>query len=63
VGFATFDNQIQFYSLRAGQAQPQMLVIPDAADPYCPLPQSLLAPLKANIDLTAPPPLFFPTVL
>ena len=46
IGFATFDNQIQFYSLQASRSQPQMLVIPDADDPYCPPPQSLLAPLK-----------------
>lgn len=46
VGFATFDNQIQFYSLRPGQTQPQMLVIPDADAPYCPLPQLVKGPLS-----------------
>ena len=46
MGFATFDNQIQFYSLKPGQSQPQMLVVPDADEPYCPLPQSVVSSLS-----------------
>ena len=45
VGIATFDTTIHFYGLRPGQATPQMLVVPDADDPYCPAPAALLVPL------------------
>lgn len=51
VGFATFDSEVHFYSLRPNQAQPQMLVVPDVEEPYCPPPGSLLAPLHSSRPL------------
>lgn len=46
VGVATFDSSVHFYAIKASQLQPQMLVIPDVDEPYCPLPGSLLASLQ-----------------
>ena len=51
VGVATFDSSVHFYSLRASQAQPQMLVVPDVDAPYAPLPDSLVVPLQASRGL------------
>lgn len=42
LGIATFDSAVQFYTLRGGQAAPQMLVMPDVEDPYSPSAPSLL---------------------
>ena len=51
MGVATFDSSVHFYSLRASQAQPQMLVVPDVDAPYAPLPGSLVVPLQASRGL------------
>lgn len=42
LGIATFDSAVQFYALRPGQSAPQMLVVPDTAEPYAPSAGSLL---------------------
>lgn len=42
IGIATFDSAVQFYALRPGQSAPQMLVVPDTAEPYAPSAVSLL---------------------
>ena len=51
VGIATFDTAVHFYSLRPSQSQPQMLVVPDVADPYAPAAASLLCNVKASRQL------------
>ncbi|PSC68317.1 transport Sec24-like protein [Micractinium conductrix] len=43
---ATFDSTIHFYSMRPGQSQPHMLVVPDVTDVYCPLPGNVVVPLR-----------------
>jgi hypothetical protein len=48
---ATFDATIHFYSLRPGQAQPHMLVVPDITDVYCPLPGNVVVGLQQSKDL------------
>lgn len=46
VGFATYDRAIHFFSLKAGQTQPSMLVVPDIKQVYAPCPQYLLGKLE-----------------
>lgn len=48
---ATFDSTIHFYSLRPGQAQPHMLVVPDTTDVYCPLAGNVVVNLKQSREL------------
>ena len=48
VAIATFDSTIHFYTLRAAQTQPQMLVVPDIADPYAPPAASIISNAKAS---------------
>jgi protein transport protein SEC24 len=45
VGFLTFDTTLHFYNLRAGATQPQMIVVPEVAEPFAPLPDDLLVNL------------------
>jgi len=45
VGFLTFDTALHFYNLRAGATQPQMVVVPEVAEPFAPLPDDLLVNL------------------
>lgn len=51
VAIATFDSTIHFYSLRPQQSQPQMLVVPDIADPYAPQSASLICSAKESREL------------
>lgn len=61
VAIVTFDATVHFFSLRAEQSAPQMLVMPDAAQPYCPAAtSSLIVPLHESRPLvrsrsSAPP--------
>ena len=48
VAVATFDSTIHFYTLRATQTQPQMLVVPDVGDPYAPPAASVICNAKAS---------------
>lgn len=48
---ATFDSAIHFYSMRPGQSQPHMLVVPDVADVYCPLSGNVVVNLKDSLPL------------
>lgn len=50
---ATFDSTIHFYSLRPGQAQPHMLVVPDVTDVYCPLAGNIVVDLAQCRDPVA----------
>ena len=38
IGFLTYDASLHFYGLRAGQTQPQMMVVTELDDPFCPTP-------------------------
>ncbi|CAM9935481.1 unnamed protein product [Ascophyllum nodosum] len=48
VGFCTFDSNVHYYNLKAGLSQPQMLVVPDHADPLVPVPDDLLVNLSES---------------
>ena len=52
---ATFDSTIHFYSMRPGQAQPHMLVVPDVTDVYCPLSGNVVVNLKESRPLVRVP--------
>lgn len=55
VAVVTFDATVHFFSLRAEQSAPQMLVMPDAAQPYCPAANSsLIVPLHESRALVRP---------
>ncbi|GAB4822012.1 hypothetical protein N2152v2_009058 [Parachlorella kessleri] len=51
VCIATFDSTIHFYSLRPGQSQPHMLVVPDVTDVYCPLAGNVVVNLQQSLGL------------
>lgn len=51
VCIATFDSTIHFYSMRPGQTQPHMLVVPDVTDVYCPLPGNVVVNLRESRQL------------
>ena len=53
VGIATFDATVHYYSLRPSQSQAHMLVIPDAAEPYSPLPESVVVPLHSSRSMVS----------
>ena len=67
VGVITFDSALHFYSLKPGQSQPQMVVVPEVADPFVPcLPEDLLVNLseaRGQVEqlLDALPSMFSPT--
>ena len=48
MGFCTFDSNVHYYNLKAGLSQPQMLVVPDHADPLVPVPDDLLVNLSES---------------
>ncbi|CAM9383976.1 unnamed protein product [Scytosiphon promiscuus] len=48
VGFCTFDSSVHFYNLKSTLSQPQMLVVPDLADPFLPVPEDLLVNLSES---------------
>jgi protein transport protein SEC24 len=48
VGFVTFDSAVHFYSLKAKLRAPQMLVVPDIADLFVPVPDELLVNLAES---------------
>ena len=52
VALVTYDNSVHFYALRAEQSAFQMLVVPDAQQPYCPAAaSSLIVPLQESRGL------------
>jgi protein transport protein SEC24 len=53
IGIITYDSTVHFYKMRADQASPQMLVIPDVTHPYLPQPEDLLVNLhecRSQVD-------------
>lgn len=44
LAIATFDSTVHFYALRPQQSAPQMIVMPDVADPYSPAAAMLVVP-------------------
>ncbi|CAM9779798.1 unnamed protein product [Pylaiella littoralis] len=48
VGFCTFDSSVHYYNLKSNLSQPQMLVVPDLADPFLPVPDDLLVNLSES---------------
>ena len=56
VAVVTFDSSVHFYSLRGEQSAFQMLVVPDAQQPYCPTAaSSLIVPLHESRALVCSP--------
>ncbi len=56
VAVVTFDSAVHFYSLRPEQSAFQMLVVPDAQQPYCPTAApSLIVPLHESRALVRSP--------
>ena len=45
VGICTYDSVIHFYHMHDGMATPRMLVVPDADEPYSPLPAGMAVSL------------------
>ena len=50
VGFLTYDNTIHFYGLKPGSETPQMMVVAELDDPFCPAPDDLLVNLGDSRD-------------
>lgn len=48
MGLATFDSVVQFYALRPGASQPQMLVMSDTTDVFAPDSAPLLLNLAEH---------------
>lgn len=48
VGFCTFNSSVHYYNLKSDLSQPQMLVVPDLADPFLPVPDDLLVNLSES---------------
>eukprot|EP00752_Nemacystus_decipiens_P003181 g2944.t1 len=48
VGFCTFNSSVHYYNLKSNLSQPQMLVVPDLADPFLPVPDDLLVNLSES---------------
>ena len=51
VGFITYDNSVQYFSLKAGLSNPQMLVVADLKELFVPAPDDLLVNLKDSRDV------------
>ena len=51
VGFITFDNSVQYYSLKAGLSNPQMMVVADLKELFVPAPDDLLVNLKDSREV------------
>lgn len=51
VGFITFDNSVQYFSLKAGLSNPQMMVVADLNELFVPAPDDLLVNLKDSRDV------------
>ena len=50
VGFLTYDSTLHFYALKPGSSQPQMMVVAELDDPFCPAPDDLLVNLQESRD-------------
>jgi protein transport protein SEC24 len=50
VGFLTYDNTIHFYGLKPGSETPQMMVVAELDEPFCPAPDDLLVNLGDSRD-------------
>ena len=48
MGFCTFNSSVHYYNLKSDLSQPQMLVVPDLADPFLPVPDDLLVNLSES---------------
>ena len=49
VGFL-YDSTLHFYALKPGSSQPQMMVVAELDDPFCPAPDDLLVNLQESRD-------------
>ena len=48
IGFLTYDSSLHFYALKPGSSQPQMMVVAELDDPFCPAPDDLLVNLSES---------------
>ena len=51
VGFLTYDDSVQYYSLKSGLTQPQMLVVADLIELFVPAPDDLLVNLQESREV------------
>lgn len=51
VGFITFDKTVHFYNLKAGLKAPQVMVVPDIAELFIPIPDDLLVNLSDSLEV------------
>ena len=51
IGFITFSSSVQFYNLKAGLSQPQMLNMADIEEPFLPMADELLVPLSDSREV------------
>eukprot|EP00577_Skeletonema_sp_RCC1716_P004482 CAMPEP_0113395308 /NCGR_PEP_ID=MMETSP0013_2-20120614/13112_1 /TAXON_ID=2843 ORGANISM="Skeletonema costatum, Strain 1716" /NCGR_SAMPLE_ID=MMETSP0013_2 /ASSEMBLY_ACC=CAM_ASM_000158 /LENGTH=1255 /DNA_ID=CAMNT_0000279485 /DNA_START=40 /DNA_END=3803 /DNA_ORIENTATION=- /assembly_acc=CAM_ASM_000158 len=51
VGFLTYDESVQYYSLKSGLTQPQMLVVADLVELFVPAPDDLLVNLQESREV------------
>eukprot|EP00573_Skeletonema_grethae_P010464 CAMPEP_0201698312 /NCGR_PEP_ID=MMETSP0578-20130828/18349_1 /ASSEMBLY_ACC=CAM_ASM_000663 /TAXON_ID=267565 /ORGANISM="Skeletonema grethea, Strain CCMP 1804" /LENGTH=1230 /DNA_ID=CAMNT_0048184805 /DNA_START=24 /DNA_END=3716 /DNA_ORIENTATION=- len=51
VGFLTYDDSVQYYSLKSGLSQPQMLVVADLVELFVPAPDDLLVNLQDSREV------------
>ena len=51
VGFITYDDSVHYYSLKAGLANPQMLVVADLVELFVPAPDDLLVNLQESREV------------
>jgi len=51
VGFLTYDDSVQYYSLKSGLSQPQMLVVADLKELFVPAPDDLLVNLQDSREV------------
>lgn len=52
VGFAAYDKEVHFFSVKAGLEKPQMVVMPDLEDPFVPISEGLFGdPIESKTSI------------
>ena len=51
VCFLAYDKNLYYFNLRSTLKQPQMIVVPDSADNFLPLPEDFLVSLHDSYEI------------